>query len=33
MTTEAALTKLSYLIGKGYEVEEIIRMIKVNMRG
>ncbi len=33
MTTEAALAKLSYLIGKGYSKEEIKQKISMNLRG
>lgn len=33
MTTEAALAKLSYLIGKGYSKEEIKVQISMNLRG
>ncbi|NLT94196.1 MAG: asparaginase [Clostridia bacterium] len=33
MTTEAALTKMYYLFSRGYSVEEIRRLMQVNIRG
>lgn len=33
MTTEAALTKLSYLIGKDYSPDQCRKLISQNMRG
>ena len=33
MTTEAAVTKLMYLLGQGINVEEIRKSINKNMRG
>lgn len=33
MTCEAALAKLSYLIGKGYPEEHIIKQMQTNLRG
>ena len=33
MTCEAALAKLSYLLGKGYSTQEIKTLIQTNMRG
>ncbi len=33
ITTEAALTKLMYLIGEGYEQDIIIRLLNLSMRG
>lgn len=33
MTTEAALTKMYYLFSRGYSVEEVRRLMQVNIRG
>lgn len=33
MTAEAALSKLSYLIGKGFPEKHIIKLMNTNMRG
>ena len=33
MTCEAALAKLSYLLGKGYSAQEIKSLVQTNMRG
>ena len=33
MTSEAALAKLSYLLGKNYSIPEIKKLIETNMRG
>src|SRR5262245_10321653 len=33
LTPEAALTKLSYLFGKGLPIEEVRRLMQVNLRG
>ena len=33
MTCEAAMAKLSYLIGNGYTEEHVIKLMQTNMRG
>ena len=33
MTTEAALSKLAYLLAKEYPVEQVIKLMQKNLRG